>query len=146
MSYNKAAEERKWIKWKEREEKILRNLGMGDSSIMALRYADWEMFNSERRFREHQVFTTGLLEQLTVELEEPEIINIQRMIDAIEDENLLRILLDTDKRTLQIILLKIMGYTVTEICQQTGMSGKAVYCRMDRLKKKIKKFLQGEEK
>ena len=52
MAYNKAREEQKWKKWKEREEEKLRELGMDEVSIQALHESDWADFNSERRYRE----------------------------------------------------------------------------------------------
>ena len=48
-----------------------------------------------------------------------------------------------DKKTLQILLLKMWGFSIQEIAEQTGIPKKTIYTRMDRLKKKIKKFLKG---
>ena len=53
MTFNKAKEELKWKCWKDKEEKVLRKLGMEESSIEILRQMDWEDFNAERRYREH---------------------------------------------------------------------------------------------
>ena len=53
MTFNKAKEEVKWKCWKDKEEKVLRKLGMEESSIEILRQMDWEDFNAERRYREH---------------------------------------------------------------------------------------------
>lgn len=55
MAYNKAREEQKWKSWKEREEEKLRELGMDEASIQILHESDWADFNSERRYREHQI-------------------------------------------------------------------------------------------
>ena len=41
MAYNKAREEQKWKKWKEREEEKLRELGMDEVSIQVLHESDW---------------------------------------------------------------------------------------------------------
>ena len=54
---------------------------------------------------------------------------------------LLHILLQSDKTTLQIILLKMWGFTVKEIAIKMGIPEKTIYTRMNRLKrKKLKKF------
>lgn len=45
-----------------------------------------------------------------------------------------------DKRTLQIVLLKIQGYSTKEIAVITGLTEKAVYKRLDRLREKLKSF------
>ena len=67
--------------------------------------------------------------------------NIQQLFDSVENEQLLHTLLEADKKTLQILLLKMWGFSIKEISIQTGMPEKTIYTRMDRLKKKIKKFL-----
>ena len=141
MAYNKAKEEKRWKQWKDNEEKQLRSLGMDEDIIKELRGMDWDTFNAERRYREHQILSTDYLEQQGVEMEEPEAIDIRQLLDSIYNEQLLHILLETDRKTLQVISLKMLGFTIGEISRQTGMSEKAIYCRMDRLKKKIKKIL-----
>lgn len=50
MVYNKAKEERKWLLWKEAEEKQLRSLGVSEDVIQRLRVHDWAVFNSDRRY------------------------------------------------------------------------------------------------
>lgn len=67
----------------------------------------------------------------------------QQLLDSVENEQLLQILLESDKKTLQILLLKMWGFSIREIAEQTGILEKTIYTRMDRLKKKIKKFLKG---
>ena len=54
MAYNKAKEEYRWNQWKAEEEKILREQGVDEETIQKLREYDWDDFNVERRFREHQ--------------------------------------------------------------------------------------------
>ena len=78
-------------------------------------------------------------------MEEPSsvVLNIQQLLDSVENEQLLQVLLESDKKTLQILLLKMWGFSVREIAEQTGIPEKTIYTRMDRLKKKIKKFLKG---
>lgn len=140
MAYNKAREEKKWNIWKEKEEQQLRELGMDEGSIQKLRQMDWEDFNAERRYQEHLASVPEYSTQQSAGMPEPEIQGIGSLLNAIDNEELFHILLEADRKTLQILLLKIMGFSVSEIARQTGMSDKAVYCRMDRLKKKIKKI------
>ena len=140
MGYNKAREEKKWRQWKESEERQLRSLGMAEESIEELRRLDWEDFKRERRYQEHQmVFSEQYMLQVT-DMQEPEIRGVESLLESVENEELLHILMAADRRTLQIVLLKIMGYSIPEIITQTGMSKRAVYCRIHRLKKKIKKI------
>lgn len=71
---------------------------------------------------------------------EPDIIETDALLDNISDRKIFCILKETDKKTLQIILLKMMGFSVNEISREMGLPEKTIYTRMDRLKKKIKKF------
>ena len=67
MAYNKAKEEYRWNQWKAEEEKILREQGVDEETIQKLREYDWDDFNAERRFREHQ---NSLLDCMELLLEE----------------------------------------------------------------------------
>ena len=69
MAYNKAKEEYRWNQWKAEEEKILREQGVDEETIQKLREYDWDDFNAERRFWEHQ---TSLLDCMELLLEEKE--------------------------------------------------------------------------
>lgn len=132
MTFHKAKEESKWKQWKEQEERILRKSGVSEEVIQRLRELDWQDFNAERRFWEH--FSSNQEELYTRELEEPSsvVLNIQQ----------LQVLLESDKKTLQILLLKMWGFSVHEIAGQMGLPEKTIYTRIERLKKKIKKVLK----
>ena len=117
MAYNKAKEEYRWNQWKAEEEKILREQGVDEETIQKLREYDWDDFNAERRFREHQTSLLDCMELLLEEKEtkesQPE--SVEALLDTVENEELLQILLSTDKKTLQMIVLKMMGYAPKEI-------------------------------
>ena len=142
MTFHKAKEEYKWKQWKEQEEKILRESGVSEEVIQRIRELDWQDFNADRRFWEH--FSSNQEELYTQKTEEEASValNIQQLLDSIENEQLLQILMETDKKTLQILLLKMWGFSVREIAGQMGLAEKTIYTRMERLKKKIKKVLR----
>ncbi len=142
MTFHKAKEEYKWKQWKEQEEKILRESGVSEDVIQRIRELDWQDFNAERRFWEH--FSSNQEELYTQKTEEEPsvVLNIQQLLDSIENEQLLQILMETDKKTLQILLLKMWGFSIREIAGQMGLAEKTIYTRMERLKKKIKKVLK----
>lgn len=129
MTFHKAKEEYKWKQWKEQEEQILRKSGVSEEVIQRIRELDWQDFNVERRFWEH--FSSNQEE-----------LYMQKTEDSIENEQLLHILMETDKKTLQILLLKMWGFSVREIAGQMGLPEKTIYTRVERLKKKIKKVLK----
>lgn len=141
MTYNKALEERKWKKWKQQEEEKLRKYEMNEKAILELRRLDWEVFNAERRFREHQDTRMEYSVEIEAFPKEKEVRNVRELLDAIENEQLLHIMLRADKTTLQLLLLKMMGYSTREIANAMGMREQSIYARMNRLKKKIKKIL-----
>ena len=74
-------------------------------------------------------------------MKEQELNGIQDLLDSIDDESLLHILLASDRKTLRILLLKIAGFSVPEIAEELKVSEYAIYNRIKRLKKKIKKIL-----
>lgn len=41
MAYNKAKAEKEWLRWKEVEEKKLRELGVDEETIQRLRISQW---------------------------------------------------------------------------------------------------------
>lgn len=144
MAFNKAREEKKWKEWKDREEKQMRELGVDEIVILKLRELDWANFNEERRYREHQADFPDYDLLSPAELEEPELDNIQRLLDAIGDEQLLHIMLGADRLTLQILLMKIIGYSVCEIAEKITVPEQTIYTRLRRLREKIKKNKKSE--
>jgi len=63
------------------------------------------------------------------------------LLNEIENETLYRALLTVDRRTLQIILLKMQGYSTKEISPLVGLTTGAIYARLDHLRKKLRKIL-----
>ena len=142
MAYNKAKEERKWRLWKEAEEKQLRQLGVNEDTIEQLRVHDWAIFNSDRRYYQRMQEAGTYLEEIAESEIPPEIKTVDDFLDSIENQQLYRILILVDRLTLQIALMKMQGYSAREIASHLGITEKAVYRRMDRLKEKLKKFFE----
>ena len=140
MAYHKAKEEYKWKQWKEDEEKQLRSLGMDEEAIQELRYSDWKDFKAERRYQEHRAAFPQFRAWESPATEEQETENISAVLDSISDEGLLHILMTTDKKTLQLLLLKMMGFSRREISEKTGISIHTINTRIKRLRKKLKNF------
>ncbi len=140
MSYNHGREERKWRIWKEAEEKILRKHGVDESTIDEIRTYDRAEFNSNRRFYR---WTSDFGEYLEGMAEVDPFVDVKtvaNLLDEIENENLYRALLTVDKHTLQIVLLKMQGYSTKEIAPIVHLTTGAIYARLDHLRKKLKEF------
>lgn len=138
MTFQKAKEEYKWKQWKEQEEKILRESGMNEDKIAYLRKLDWQDFNAERRFWDH--YSSDQEKLYTQRKEETmNLLNSEQLLDHIENKQLWEILRNTDPKTIQIILMKIWGFTIKEISEYLHLPEKTIYIRMSRLKSKIQK-------
>ena len=140
MAYNHGKEERKWRIWKENEEKILRECGVSESIIEEIRNYDRKVFNSDRRFYRRLNDVGEYIEDTAEQEQVIEVKTVVELLDEIENEALYRTLLTVDKYTLQIALLKMQGYSTKEIAARTGLTEKAVYKRLDRLREKLKSF------
>ncbi len=111
MAYNNGRENRKWLIWKEAEEKILREHGVDETTTPQIRTDDRADFNSNRRFYHWTSDFGEYLEGMA------------------------------DRRTLQIILLKMQDYSAKEIAPLVGLTTGAIYARLDHLRKKLRKIL-----
>lgn len=140
MAYNHGREERKWRIWKEAEETVLRKCGVDESTIEEIRTYDRAEFNSNRRFCRWTSDFGEYLEGMAEVEPIAEVKTVADLLNEIENENLYRALLTVDKRTLQIVLLKMQGYSTKEISSITGQSVKSIYKRIERLRNKLRQF------
>lgn len=138
MAYNYNKEIRKFNEWKENEEKLLRHLNVEEKTISDLHDYDVKAFQLERSIKRRQ-FPTRDQFFLNIPYEDKkEIRTVSDFLDEIEDEALFSYLSKTDHITLNIVLMKMLGYSTSEICQILDINAKSVYNRIQRLKKKIK--------
>ena len=142
MAYNHGREERKWRIWKEAEEKILRECGIDEAVIEQIRIDDRADFNSNRRFYWWASNFGEYLEGIADREKQAEVRTVSDLLDEIESENLYLALITVDRRTLQIILLKMQGYSTKEIASLVHLTAGAIYARMQHLRKKLKDFKQ----
>ncbi len=140
MAYNHGREERKWRIWKEAEETTLRKCGIDESTIEEIRTYDRVEFNSNRRFYRWTSDFGEYLEGMAEVEPIADVKTVADLLDEIENENLYRALLTVDRRTLQIVLLKMQGYSKKEISSITGQSVKSIYKRIERLRNKLIQF------
>ena len=140
MAYNHGKEERKWRLWKEAEEKILRAYGVDENIIEEIRIYDRAEFNSDRRFYRRLNDMEEYIEKVADNGLNTEIKTVSALLDEVENEHLYAALLKVVKHTLEIVLLKMQGYSTKEISAMLQLTEKAIYKRMDRLRKKLKIF------
>lgn len=139
MGYNKASEERKWKKWKKIEERILRQQGMSEEKILELREYDWKLFKADRRFREKQFTNNDLMDYMrTVTIQLP-LKDFNDILEQIEDVKVYNIMKKQNIQTMDIIFLKINGYTNKEISSILGIKESIIRQRLFVIRKKLKK-------
>ena len=141
MAYNHGREERKWRIWKENEERILRECGVDESTIEEIRTYDRAELNSNRRFYRWTNDVAEYLEEMAGREPQAEVKTISDLLDEIENEMLYQALRTVDRRTLQIVLLKMQGYSTKEIAPLVGLTTGAIYARLEHLRKKLRKIL-----
>ena len=140
MAYNHGREDRKWRIWKEAEEKILRECGVDEAVIEQIRTDDRADFNSNRRFYRWASDFGEYLEGMADREKQAEVKSVADLLDEIGSENLYLALITVDRRTLQIVLLKMQGYSTKEIAPLVHLTTGAIYARMQHLRKKLEDF------
>lgn len=141
MPYNKAKAEKKWKNWKQREEDILRKLGVEEEIIMLLHEFDWNQFKEDRRFSERQwtyeesyfVKTSGSNDRLSY-------IKFDQLLNSIENVNLFKCIKSTDSITKSIIALKVNDFNINDISIILHISPNVIYKKIYKLRKKYKKM------
>ena len=138
MSYNYRKEYAKWKRWKEQEERILKQMNMPKNKINELREFDWAQFNDERRFTRKQNITNDQYFALIPVNDKKEFKNINDILDSIEDEALYEYLKDEEPVLLTVILLKIQGFSIKEISKVINIPISTIYRKIEKIKKNFK--------
>ena len=97
MAYNHGKAERKWKLWKEKEEKILRDSGVSEDMIEAIRLYDRQAFNSDRRYYERVQETGTYLDTVAVSIDQAEPKTVQDFLDHIKNQELYHVLITVDR-------------------------------------------------
>ena len=138
MSYNYRKEYAKWKRWKDQEERILKQMKMPKNKINELREFNWAQFNDERRFTRKQNITNDQYFALIPVNDKKEFKNINDILDSIEDEAVYEYLKDEEPVLLTIILLKIQGFSIKEISKLINMPISTIYRKIEKIKKNFK--------
>ena len=138
MSNNYRKEYAKWKRWKDQEERILKQMKMPKNKINELREFNWAQFNDERRFTRKQNITNDQYFALIPVNDKKEFKNINDILDSIEDEALYEYLKDEEPVLLTIILLKIQGFSIKEISKLINMPISTIYRKIEKIKKNFK--------
>jgi RNA polymerase sigma-70 factor (ECF subfamily) len=147
MSYNYGKEVRNLLSRQAQEDAELRESGVSEEFIEILHEFDLSDLKADRAFYMHNIQSIYDILDFTTYAEytdygiEHTIITIEELLDNVDNPMLHKILMETDKLTLETLLLKMQGYSVDEIALGTAMNTGAVYQRLSRIRKKIRLIL-----
>ena len=114
---------------------------MDEEPIQRLHTYDWAQFNKERQYLQRQVDWSPYVDWVSAQDLELPVEDTESLLDSIEDMELFSLLHTVDKLTLEILLMKMDGYSSKEISEKTDLSVNAIDLRIFKLKKKLKNFL-----
>ena len=143
MAYNHRKVEIEWLNWKEKEEKQMRELGVDEDTIQRLHTYDWQQFNKERQFLQRWKDEICLNDSVR-ENQIQDVFSVEKLFDEIENERLLTVLCTADRLTLEMLVLRLHGYSSKEIAERMRTTVNAVNLRLYKLRKKIKNFCNRE--
>ena len=109
-----------------------------EKTIEELRDYDWSEFKRKRRILSRQFPTKEIFFVFSPVYDHKDVKDVDVLLSEIEDENLFDILLNTDIETLHIILLKMSGYSISEVSKMTGIPRSTIYYQIHLLKEKVK--------
>ena len=138
MNYVIQLSKRIWKRWKEQEERILKQMNMPKNKINELREFDWAQFNDERRFTRKQNITNDQYFALIPVNDKKEFKNINDILDSIEDEALYEYLKDEEPVLLTVILLKIQGFSIKEISKVINIPISTIYRKIEKIKRNFR--------
>ena len=139
MAYNKAKAEKEWLRWKEVEEKKLRELGVDEETIQRLHTYDWAQFNKERQYLQRQVDWSPYVDWVSAQDLELPVEDTESLLDSIEDMELFSLLHTVDKLTHYRLPTRQMGWSTLGCNQQDlwGASERFVNCKPARMVPKV---------
>ena len=138
MAYNWLREYCKWRRWKYEDEKFMQENGMDESAIAEIRDFDRIAYNSNNRFYKRLNDVGEFYEEVFPDKRQAEITSVEQLIDDVENHKLHSILKETDERTLQIIFMKVQGYSINDISEAVHLSKSSIYHYISKLRNKFK--------
>lgn len=129
-----------WHRKKEAEEKAWRELGVDENIIAELHDFDRIAYNSDDRFYKRLYDVGDFYEEIVEDNSQREITSIEQLLDEVENPAMYKILKKTSERTLQILLMRVRGYSVKDISEILHISKTSVYERIKNVRQKLNKI------
>ena len=139
MVYNSLKSYWIWRRKKEAEEKEWRELGVDENIIAELHDFDRIAYNSDDRFYKRLYNVGDFYEEIIEDKNQREITSVEQLLDEVENPAMYKILKKTSEKTLQIILMRVRGYSVKDITEILHLSKTSVYKRIKNVREKLNK-------
>ena len=139
MVYNSLKSYWIWRRKKEAEEREFRALGASEDFIAEIHDFDRIAYNSDYRFYKRLYDVGDFYEEIVEDNSHREITTVEQLLDEVENPAMYKILKKTSKRTLQILLMRVRGYSVKDISEILHISKTSVYERIKNVREKLNK-------
>lgn len=139
MAYNSLKSYWIWRRKKEAEEKEWRALGVDENIIAELHDFDRIVYNSDDRFYKRLYDVGDFYDEIIEDKSQREITSVEQLLDEVESPAMYKILKKTSEKTLQILLMRVRGYSVKDITEILHLSKTSVYKRIKNVREKLNK-------
>ncbi len=140
MIYNSLKAYWIWRRKKEAEEKEFHTLGASEDFIAEIHDFDRIAYNSDDRFYKRLYDVGDFYEEIVADETPREVTSVEQLLDEVENPAMYKILKKTSERTLQILLMRVRGYSVNDISEILHISKTSVYERMKTVREKLNKL------
>ena len=137
MVYNSLKSYWIWRRKKEAEEKEWRELGVDENIIEEIHDFDRIAYNSDDRFYKRLYDVGDFYEEIIEDKSQCEITSVEQLLDEVENPAMYKILKKASEKTLQIILMRVRGYSVKDISEILHISKTSIYDRIKVVRKKL---------
>ena len=139
MVYNSLKSYWIWRRKKEAEEKEWRALGVDENIIAELHDFDRISYNSDDRFYKRLYNVGDFYEEIIEDKSQREVTTVEQLLDDVENPAIYKILKKASEKTLQIILMRVRGYSVKDISEILHLSKTSIYERIKKVREKLNK-------
>ena len=139
MAYNSLKSYWIWRRKKEAEEKEWRELGADENIIEELHDFDRIAYNSDDRFYKRLYDVGDFYEEIIEDKSQREVTTVEQLLDEVENPAMYKILKKTSEKTLQILMMRVRGYSVKDITEILHLSKTSVYKRIKNVREKLNK-------
>ena len=139
MVYNSLKSYWIWRRKKETEEKEWRALGVDENIIAELHDFDRIAYNSDDRLYKRLYNVGDFYEEIIEDKSQREVTTVEQLLDEVENPAMYKILKKTSEKTLQILLMRVRGYSVKDITEILHLFKTSVYKRIKNVREKLNK-------